>query len=58
LDQPEWTTITVRAEWERIGFFLVVGAVVLLFGFGIWRNIRRRHRDRIRPDTESAPSDG
>lgn len=58
LDQPEWTTITVRAEWERIGFFLVVGAVVLLFGFGIWRNIRRRHRDRTRPDTESAPSDG
>ncbi|BDZ45360.1 hypothetical protein GCM10025866_12690 [Naasia aerilata] len=41
---PAVITLDVQAEWEAVGTGVVVGLVVALFGFGIFRNIRRRRR--------------
>ncbi|MGW9166102.1 DUF6049 family protein [Agromyces sp. NPDC055658] len=36
----------VQADWEGLGAVILATAVVLFFGFGIWRNIRRRRKQR------------
>ena len=36
----------VQADWEGLGAAILAIAVALFFGFGIWRNIRRRRRQR------------
>ncbi|UOQ91003.1 DUF6049 family protein [Agromyces endophyticus] len=36
----------VQADWEGLGAAILATAVVLFFGFGIWRNIRRRRKQR------------
>ena len=36
----------VQADWEGLGAAILAAIVVLVFGIGIWRNIRKRRRDR------------
>ncbi len=36
----------VQADWEGLGAGILATALVLFFGFGIWRNIRRRRKQR------------
>jgi len=36
----------VQADWEGLGATILATLVVLVFGIGIWRNIRRRRRAR------------
>ena len=52
-------TVDVHAEWESLGALILGILVVLLLGFGIFRSIRRRRRERAeatdsstRPGTE------
>jgi len=44
--QPSLISVNVRADWEGIGSRIFAALVVLFFGFGIWRNIVHRRRDR------------
>lgn len=37
--------VNVQADWEGVGAAVLGGAVVLFFGFGLVRNIRRRRRE-------------
>jgi hypothetical protein len=36
----------VQADWEGLGAAILATVAVLVFGIGIWRNIRRRRRQR------------
>lgn len=36
----------VQADWEGLGAAILAAIVVLVFGIGLWRNIRRRRRAR------------
>ena len=36
----------VQADWEGLGAAVLAGIVILVFGIGVWRNIRRRRRER------------
>ncbi|WEO77471.1 DUF6049 family protein [Cryobacterium sp. SO2] len=47
VDQPSLISVNVRADWEGIGSRIFAALVVLFFGFGIWRNIVHRRRDRV-----------
>ena len=38
--------VSVRADWEGLGAGIFAILVVAFFGFGIWRNIARRRRER------------
>ncbi|PPL14209.1 DUF6049 family protein, partial [Microterricola pindariensis] len=38
--------VNVQADWEGLGAALLGGAILLFFGFGVFRNIRRRRRER------------
>jgi len=49
-------TVDVHAEWEGLGTLIFGILVVLLLGFGIFRSIRRRRRER--GDTDAAASAG
>ena len=46
LGQPAPIEVSVRADWEGVGASIFAILVVGFFGFGIWRNIVRRRRDR------------
>lgn len=46
LVQPSLIPVNVRADWEGIGSRIFAALVVLFFGFGVWRNIVHRRRDR------------
>ncbi|WP_238476266.1 DUF6049 family protein [Agromyces mariniharenae] len=37
----------VQADWEGLGAAILAVIVVLVFGIGLWRNIRRRRRARL-----------
>ncbi|NEN05253.1 hypothetical protein G3T36_05145 [Diaminobutyricibacter tongyongensis] len=59
---PTAVTVDVHADWEGIGALIVGILLVLLFGFGIVRNILRRRRENSAAGregdagaTESAP---
>ena len=58
IDQPALIPINVRADWEGLGSLIFAAAVVLFFGFGVWRNILRRRREReesvTAPTTDAA----
>ena len=56
IDQPALIPINVRADWEGLGSLIFAAAVVLFFGFGVWRNILRRRRERDEPDTSTDPN--
>jgi type II secretory pathway pseudopilin PulG len=36
----------VQAEWETAGALIVASLVILVFGFGLYRNIAKRRRER------------
>lgn len=40
--------VSVRADWEGVGASIFAVLVIGFFGFGIWRNIARRRRERAR----------
>ncbi|TFD62089.1 hypothetical protein E3T39_03515 [Cryobacterium suzukii] len=46
LGQPAPIDVSVRADWEGVGASIFAILVVSFFGFGIWRNIVRRRRER------------
>jgi hypothetical protein len=50
IDQPALIPINVRADWEGLGALIFAALVVLFFGFGIWRNVLRRRRERDTAD--------
>lgn len=49
----------VQADWEGLGAGIIATIVVLVFGIGIWRNIRRRRRERAAAEdaTDAADAD-
>jgi hypothetical protein len=46
VSQPSAIEVNVQAEWEGVGAVIFAVLVVLFFGFGVWRNIVRRRKDR------------
>ena len=46
LGQPAPIDVSVRADWEGVGASIFAVLVVGFFGFGIWRNIISRRRER------------
>ena len=52
ISHPAQIAITVRAGWETVITAVFAAAVVLLFGGGIFRSIRRRRRSRELHDEE------
>lgn len=46
IGDPSSVTVDVHADWEGIGALIFGGLLVLLFGFGIVRNILRRRSQR------------
>ncbi len=55
IGDPSSVTVEVHADWEGIGALIFGILVVLLFGFGIVRNIlrRRSHRRKGEDDDET-----
>jgi hypothetical protein len=45
----------VQADWEGLGALILGVVVVVFFGVGIWRNIRRRRRERAASDPAQTP---
>ncbi len=56
LGQPSLISVNVRADWEGIGSRIFAALVVLFFGFGVWRNIVHRRRDRAQAAGADADS--
>jgi hypothetical protein len=54
IDQPSLISVNVRADWEGIGSRIFAALVVLFFGFGVWRNIVHRRRDRAQAAHDEA----
>lgn len=57
ISQPGVVDVNVQAEWEGVGSALFAVLVVLFFGFGVWRNIARRRRERGASETTSTELD-
>ena len=57
LGQPSLIPVNVRADWEGIGSRIFAALVVLFFGFGVWRNIVHRRRDRAKAAEAGADTD-
>lgn len=53
ISDPTQIAITVRAGWETVITAVFAAAVVLLFGGGIYRSIRRRRRSRAEGGAEA-----
>jgi hypothetical protein len=47
---PGLVDVNVQAEWEGVGAVIFAVLVVLFFGFGVWRNIVRRRKERAEFD--------
>jgi hypothetical protein len=56
IGSPSFVTVDVHADWEGIGALIFGILLVLLFGFGIVRNILRR-RDKGRSDDDAEAAD-
>lgn len=52
LGSPVTIPVNVQADWEGLGAALLGAAILLFFGFGIFRNIRRRRRERAAGESE------
>jgi len=56
IGEPAVIAVNVHADWEGIGAWVVASIAFLFFGFGIWRNIVRRRKERkedpVRADTD------
>ena len=66
ISQPVFTTITVQAGWETAATAVLASIIVVVFGVGILRTIRRRIRAREEraaaesddaPERETAPNE-
>ncbi|WP_022885405.1 DUF6049 family protein [Glaciibacter superstes] len=57
IGQTAFVTVDVHADWEGIVAISLAILVVLFFGFGVWRNIARRRKDRAEQaeQSETAP---
>jgi len=49
---PVTIPANVQADWEGLGATILASIAVLVFGIGIWRNIRRRRRARAEAAAE------
>lgn len=56
LGSPVTIPVNVQADWEGLGAALLGAAILLFFGFGIFRNIRRRRRERAAGETQDIES--
>jgi hypothetical protein len=54
IGDPSSVTVDVHADWEGIGALILGALLVLLFGFGIVRNIIQRRRQRRREGREDS----
>lgn len=57
LEAPSTIPVDVRADWEGVGAALLGGAILLFFGFGVFRNIRRQRRERAADGAEASGED-
>ncbi len=57
IGEPSSVTVDVHADWEGIGALILGVLLVLLFGFGIVRNILRRRDQRKRAAESPEPGD-
>lgn len=55
IGSPTYLSANVQADWEGVGAAVLATIVVLFFGIGIWRNVRRRRKARAAAADE--PSD-
>lgn len=59
IGNPVVIPANVQADWEGLGAAVLGIVVVLVFGIGIWRNIRRRRRQRAEtPESDVAAAAG
>lgn len=54
VNQPALIAVNVQADWEGLGAIILAILVVLFFGFGVWRNIVRRRKERAAMTDTSA----
>lgn len=54
IGQPYTVVANVQADWESLGAAILGTLVVLFFGFGVVRTIRRRRRERAAAETDAA----
>lgn len=47
--------VNVQADWEGLGAAILAAIAVVVFGLGVWRNIRRRRRDRAAAAETAGP---
>lgn len=57
ISSPAQIAITVRAGWETVITAVFAAAVVLLFGGGIYRSVRRRRRSKNQVPQDPAAKD-
>ncbi|WP_369961754.1 DUF6049 family protein [Leifsonia sp. EB34] len=57
IGDPSSVTVDVHADWEGIGALIFGGLLVLLFGFGIVRNILRRRSQRRKDGEDDDATD-
>lgn len=57
IGEPSLIAVNVRADWESLGTLIFALLVVLFFGFGIWRNIVRRRKERLSPQAPLAAAE-
>lgn len=62
IGSPVDQSVNVQADWEGLGAAILGIVVVLVFGIGIWRNIRRRRGQRaadaaVQPDPTNPSPD-
>ncbi|MDQ0894058.1 DUF6049 family protein [Agromyces ramosus] len=50
-------SVNVQADWEGLGAAILGIVVVLVFGIGVWRNIRRRRQQRAADAAAADASD-
>ena len=54
--EPVLIDVNVQAEWEGVGAIIFAIAVILFFGFGVWRNISGRRKRHNQPDDDGDAS--
>jgi uncharacterized membrane protein YcjF (UPF0283 family) len=54
---PTTVPVDVHADWEGIGALIIAILLVLLFGFGIVRNVLRRRREAREEESEVAAAE-
>jgi flagellar biosynthesis/type III secretory pathway M-ring protein FliF/YscJ len=57
VSQPGVVDVNVQAEWEGVGSAVFAALVVLFFGFGVWRNIARRRKERVASSIAASEAD-